>query len=171
MPAQPFANLDQQPHDRVAVCAGQALRRADRVALDKRIHDLDAAGKRGCGSLGLSKCVVCSMIDSRVLVNGSAYMDFKEATDQLFDRIDHADLANALGVSVAKIRQSRLYPGAKAHRPAPEHWPEAVLALARARIRKYEQLIAAIDAERGLPLFDKGGAGSQRPAGSRRGRR
>ena len=43
-------------------------------------------------------------------------MNFKNATDRLFSRIDHRDLAKALGVSVASIRQARLRPDALAHR-------------------------------------------------------
>ncbi len=34
-------------------------------------------------------------------------MNFKEATDGLFDRIDHTELAEALGVSVASVRQAQ----------------------------------------------------------------
>ena len=39
------------------------------------------------------------MIDNRSEVNGTAYMDFKKATDGLFERISHEDLADALGGS------------------------------------------------------------------------
>ena len=56
------------------------------------------------------------MIDIVALVNRSAYMDFKKATDDLFAGISHEDLARALGVSVAAIRQARLDPKAKAYR-------------------------------------------------------
>lgn len=37
-------------------------------------------------------------------------MNFKEATDGLFDRIDHAELAETLGVSVASISTSEIEP-------------------------------------------------------------
>ena len=47
---------------------------------------------------------VCSMVDESLIVNRTAYMDFKEATDELFARIDHAELAEALGVSIATVR-------------------------------------------------------------------
>lgn len=60
-------------------------------------------------------------------------MDFKKATDILFDRIDHADLAEALGVSVPLIRQARLDPAAAAHRSPPEGWEKAVIQLAKDR--------------------------------------
>lgn len=67
-------------------------------------------------------------------------MDFKKATDSLFDRIDHAELAEALGVSVATIRQARLSPNAKAHRQPPERWPAAVIRLAEKRSEHYKRL-------------------------------
>ena len=52
----------------------------------------------------------------------SAYMDFREATDGLFARIDHEELAKALGVSVASIRQARLRDDAQAYRQPPGEW-------------------------------------------------
>jgi hypothetical protein len=67
-------------------------------------------------------------------------MDFKKATDALFDRIDHADLAKALGVSVPLIRQARLDPGAIAHRSPPEGWERAVMRLARERAERLSLL-------------------------------
>ena len=45
-------------------------------------------------------------------------MNFREATDGLFSRVSHEDLARALGVSVASIRQARLnYKPARIERP------------------------------------------------------
>jgi hypothetical protein len=41
-------------------------------------------------------------------------MNFKQATDVLFLDTDHAELAKALGASIAAIRQARLPAGAKA---------------------------------------------------------
>jgi hypothetical protein len=71
-------------------------------------------------------------------------MDFKKATDGLFDRIDHADLADALGISVASIRQARLNPDAKAYRQPPEHWRSAVMLLAEKRLAHYKRLIGEL---------------------------
>ncbi len=73
-------------------------------------------------------------------------MDFKEATDRLFDRIDHADLANKLGVSVATIRQARLDASAKAHRTPPQKWEDAAVSLAKLKIDQYRSLIDALSA-------------------------
>jgi len=71
-------------------------------------------------------------------------MDFKNATDRLFSRIDHPDLARALGVSVASIRQARLKPNAKAHRSPPPDWQNALLRLAEERVRHFRELIDEI---------------------------
>jgi hypothetical protein len=68
-------------------------------------------------------------------------MNFKEATDGLFDRIDHAELADALGVSVASIRQARLTPSANAYREPPPNWQDAVIRLAEKRVFHYRRLI------------------------------
>jgi hypothetical protein len=85
--------------------------------------------------------VVCSMIYiPRCAVNGSAYMDFKRATDALFDRVDHADLARALGVSIPLIRQARLDSAAAAYRSPPEGWEKAVIRLARERAERLSSL-------------------------------
>ncbi|MBL1257879.1 hypothetical protein [Methylocystis sp. Sn-Cys] len=67
-------------------------------------------------------------------------MDFKNATDQLFLKVDHSDLADALGVSVALIRQARLDSGAKAHRAPPKGWEKAVLTLAEKEIEHFQRL-------------------------------
>jgi hypothetical protein len=71
-------------------------------------------------------------------------MDFKKATDALFDRIDHADLAKTLGVSVPLIRQARLDPAATAHRSPPEGWERAVIRLATERAERLSSLAARL---------------------------
>jgi hypothetical protein len=81
------------------------------------------------------------MLDKRPLVKQSAYMDFKEATDALFERISHEKLAEALGVSVASIRQARLPESANAYRNPPAAWRDKVIRLAEQRILQYRQLI------------------------------
>jgi hypothetical protein len=75
-------------------------------------------------------------------------MDFRKATDELFDRVDHETLAKRLGVSIASIRQARLNPKAKAHREPPPNWPDATIRLAEEQIRKYERLIANLKPHR-----------------------
>lgn len=78
-------------------------------------------------------------------------MDFISATNALFERIPHQMLARAMGTSVAGIRQARLRPGTKAHRPPPKNWEDAVVALAEDRIRHYHQLIGEINRTRKTP--------------------
>lgn len=72
-------------------------------------------------------------------------MDFKEATDVLFDRVTHDELAAEMGVSVAAIRQARLGDTAQAHRNAPEGWEKAVKRLAERQARRYRLLAEKLD--------------------------
>jgi hypothetical protein len=71
-------------------------------------------------------------------------MTFKKATDCLFSRMSHDDLAKALKVSVASIRQARLSPDALAHRSPPRDWEDAVLQLAEERVLHFRKLIEEI---------------------------
>jgi hypothetical protein len=75
-------------------------------------------------------------------------MTFKKATDRLFSRIDHEDLAKALAVSVASIRQARLSPDALAHRSPPPDWENAVLRLAEERVLHFQKLVEEIRGSR-----------------------
>jgi hypothetical protein len=75
-------------------------------------------------------------------------MDFRKATDDLFERIGHEDLAQALGVSVASIRQARLRQDAGAHRAPPQNWEIAVVRLAKRRMALYRDLIDALGKRR-----------------------
>jgi hypothetical protein len=68
-------------------------------------------------------------------------MDFKNATDELFDRVTHETLASELGVSIPTIRQARLDESANAHRQPPEGWEKAVARLAEERARHYRELV------------------------------
>jgi hypothetical protein len=74
-------------------------------------------------------------------------MNFKEATDGLFDRVSHEELAEALGVSVASIRQARLSPSAKAYREPPKDWERAVIRLAEKRVWHCRKLIDQVRAK------------------------
>ena len=75
-------------------------------------------------------------------------MDFREATDELFERVDHAELAKALRVSVASIRQARLDANARAHRTPPAEWEDAVIRLAEDRLTHYRRLIERVRSRR-----------------------
>ena len=67
-------------------------------------------------------------------------MDFRQATDELFAKVDHEDLAKLLGVSVASIRQARLRAEATAHRSPPGAWRDAVIRLAEEKASRYRRL-------------------------------
>ena len=67
-------------------------------------------------------------------------MDFKKATDELLACISHHELADALGCSVATIRQARLTDEAKAKRSAPGGWEIAVARLADSRAKHFKRL-------------------------------
>lgn len=71
-------------------------------------------------------------------------MDFKKTTDDLFSAITHGELAQAMGVSVATIRQARLDEVAKAHRSPPAGWEVGALQLAEARARHFARLVARL---------------------------
>jgi hypothetical protein len=72
-------------------------------------------------------------------------MNFKEATDALFERVTHEALADELGVSVPSIRQARLDSKATAHRQPPEGWERAVQHLAEERVKQYRRLIGELE--------------------------
>lgn len=91
------------------------------------------------------------MIDGNFAVNVGAYMDFKRATDLLFCRVGHDELARRLGVSVAMIRQARLRLDARAYRPPPSNWRDAVIRIAETQIMRYRQLIEDVRRETEKP--------------------
>lgn len=67
-------------------------------------------------------------------------MDFKKATDELLASISHQELADAIGVSVATVRQARLSQDAAAHRTPPVGWESAVTALAQKKAQHFRRL-------------------------------
>lgn len=72
-------------------------------------------------------------------------MDFKKTTDALLESISHEELAEALGVSVASVRQARLAASAKAHRSPPEGWEAGVLRLAKKRVSHFQRLVERLE--------------------------
>jgi predicted transcriptional regulator len=60
-------------------------------------------------------------------------MDFKKATEELMAGMTRGEIAEALGVSEATVRQARLEGSAKAHRNPPGGWEAKVAKLARLR--------------------------------------
>lgn len=74
-------------------------------------------------------------------------MTFREATDDLFKRAGHTDLAEALGVSVQLVRQARLARSASAFRQPPEDWRYGAIRLAERRIMELRNLIEQLRGE------------------------
>jgi hypothetical protein len=76
-------------------------------------------------------------------------MDFREATDGLCGKVDHEDVARALGVSLQTIRQARLQPETRSHRSPPPGWRDAVIRLAEEKVSHYRRLIQELQATSG----------------------
>lgn len=74
-------------------------------------------------------------------------MDFKDATDQIAIAVTHNDIARAAGASVQTVRQARLDPANRAHRPAPSDWRRALADLARARSDELLRLADTLERE------------------------
>ena len=70
--------------------------------------------------------------------------DFRKATDELFSVVSHQELADALGCSVATIRQARLGEGASARRKPPAGWEEVVQKLAEQKAGAFARLAAKL---------------------------
>jgi hypothetical protein len=73
-------------------------------------------------------------------------MNFKAATDELFEGVSHSSLAKCLGVSVSAIRQARLSEGSKAFRNPPKKWRNAIIRLAEEKVWHYRKLIEQLRA-------------------------
>lgn len=67
-------------------------------------------------------------------------MDFKKATDDLLSGISHEQLAEALGVSVASVRQARQSENALSFRRPPKGWERVVRRLAEQRSEHFNRL-------------------------------
>ena len=74
-------------------------------------------------------------------------VDFKRATDALFECVTHGELAEKLRVSIPSIRQARLDEEAKAHRNPPEYWESAIKALAESRVKHFQRLVWQMEKE------------------------
>jgi hypothetical protein len=74
-------------------------------------------------------------------------MDFRQATDGLCAKLDHDDVARALGVSLQTVRQARLQQESNAHRSPPPGWRNAVIRLAEEKVGYYRQLIQELQTE------------------------
>ena len=119
-------------------------------SIDQAANDLDSTTQRNAvHGLPLQNARVYNYIYERRIVNIGIYkVDFREATDGLCERIDHDDIAKALGVSVQTVRQARLGSSTKARREPPREWRDAVIRLAEERVWHYRKLIEEIRRDR-----------------------
>lgn len=72
-------------------------------------------------------------------------MNFRDAVDRLGDRVAHEQVADALGVSIASVRQYRLPPKAKAHRTPPSGWQKTLARLAKERSKELRALAEELE--------------------------
>jgi len=70
---------------------------------------------------------------------------FRSATDELFACISHHELAEALGVSVASVRQARLDPAAKARRSPPDVWQPVIRRMALDQAKRLSRLASRLE--------------------------
>lgn len=67
------------------------------------------------------------------LTTGRAAVNFKDATDELIDRVTLPEIASACGASVNAVERARMDPTSHSYRSAPPGWELAVARLARER--------------------------------------
>jgi hypothetical protein len=76
-----------------------------------------------------------------------AALNFRDATNQLTERITLPDIAIACGASVNSVERARLDPASKSHRNPPAQWRSAVAELARQRGEKLLKLAESLERE------------------------
>jgi len=67
-------------------------------------------------------------------------VDYKRATDRLFERITAEDLAAELGVSQNAVARARLDPATRGYRPPPADWERGAARLAGEQAARLLQL-------------------------------
>jgi len=72
-------------------------------------------------------------------------MDFKKATEELMAGMTRGQIAAALGVSEATVRQARLDDSARAHRNPPEGWEATLAKLARQKGDRLRRLAERLE--------------------------
>ena len=73
-------------------------------------------------------------------------INFRQATDELFEVVTHEELADAIGCSVATIRQARRTEGTPSYRTPPKGWEKAALKLAEQKAEHFKRLVAKLRA-------------------------
>jgi hypothetical protein len=69
-------------------------------------------------------------------------VDFRTATDDL----NHQEVADALGCSLASVRQARLPETSKARRNPPHEWEKPIARLAKQKADKFKKLAERLGA-------------------------
>ena len=72
-------------------------------------------------------------------------MDFTEATDRLTACPTHAEIADAAGVSLPKVRQARMRQTSEGYRRPPDGWESAIAKLARERAAELVRLAEELE--------------------------
>ena len=75
-------------------------------------------------------------------------MDFLEATDALLQALSQREIAEALGVSLASVRQARMNANAKGWRSPPKDWCAVLIRLAAERADYYLRLVEQLKKDR-----------------------
>lgn len=96
--------------------------------------------------------MVNNIVDKQGIVNRTVHqvderVDYKEATDRLFERITATDLATELGVSQNAVARARLDPTTRDFRPPHSGWRAAVARLADQRANELLKLKAVLENE------------------------
>ncbi len=73
-------------------------------------------------------------------------INFRQVTDELFEVVTHEELAEAIGCSVATIRQARRAEGTASYRSPPKGWEKAALKLAEQKADHFKRLVAKLKA-------------------------
>jgi hypothetical protein len=90
--------------------------------------------------------IINNQADVNKTFNRDKAVNYKDATDRLFERITAEDLAAELSVSQNAVARARLDPSTRGYRPAPSGWEQAVARLAEIQANRLLALKREIEA-------------------------
>jgi hypothetical protein len=82
-------------------------------------------------------------------------MDYNRATTRLIDGVTLKELAKELDTSYGFLRLSRLDPDNPGYSRPPAGWEDAVLKLARRRVKELEKLVTDLERDEAAPVARK----------------